>query len=543
MKAFCSCFLLLLATTASWAQDEPQHSPFGCSNHAVQLDIKQNPALKFVPLEGLPQEAINPNPQHTFRFLFAGPFTVVTVQLAATIGEQLAGKGTPAKLSVYVETKPDGFSQSPRQFWQLVSTAKQTSYPERTSERLAFDSNRVAECFKNSEDTQCEFAEIKLATRDPNIPLLDLSFLEDFGGANAGNQQEAHILMDFRSSPPQVLATADCAYNEGGGVCTAIDSGMSPRSDMQCDWMKDKNDFLCSEINDPEGSAHRDFYLLSDTEPPLRNEEVATLGEAVKGLRAHPGTTIKVRGVGAVAWVGEVNLSAREKVILLGSQVLEDGARFYAIFESQNGLGTPVVLLPHDFGDDPEPGRTTLDQNDWTVDQAASFTSRSVYEDRSLSVLQVVAKVAKYDKSKQNRLYWIGVGKASPSPEFDVVELAGGSKYGSCGQYNVQASVIAVKSIERPSIERPFRAVLQVQPPTATSEGDAPIAWNEPNQSPNSSGDEPLKDCLRTGELRWADGRFQSAMHDAACQQPEKPGYVRVDDAGKVKLSYQTQPE
>jgi hypothetical protein len=534
MKAFCSylLLLLLLVPAASWAQDEPQHSPFGCSNHAVQLDIKQNPALKFAPLQGLPQEAINSNPQHTFRFLYAGPFTFVTVQLAATIGEQLAGRGMPAKLGVYVQTKQDGFPQSPMQFWQLVSTASQTSYPQRTSERLAFDSNRVAECFKN-EDAQCEFAAIKLATPDPNIPLLDLSFMEDLGGANAGNQQEAHILMDFRSSPPQVLATADCAYNEGGGACTAIDSGMASRSDLQCDWMKDRSDFLCSEINDPEGSAHRDFYLLSHAEPPPRNEEVATLGEAVKGLRAHPEKTIKVRGVGAIGWVSELNLSAREKVILLGSQILDGGARFYSIPESQDGLGTPVVLLPHDFGEHSEPSMATLDQQDWTVDQAASFTSRSVYDDPSLSVVQVVAK------SKSNRLYWIGVEKASASPEFDVVELAGGSKYSSCGQYDVQASVIAVKNIERP-----FRAVLQIQPPTVTSEGeDQPIAWNDSNNGSKSSEDETVTGCLRTGELHWAGGRFQSAINEAVCQHPEKPGYVQVDDAGKVKLSYQSERE
>jgi len=154
MKAFCSCLLLLLGTAALRAQDEPQHSPFGCSNHAVQLDIERKPALKFTPLRGIPQEAISSSPQHSFRFSYAGPFTFVTVQLAATIGEQLAGRGLPAKLGVYVETKQDNIPRSSGQFWQLVSTATQTSYPQRTSERLAFDSNRVAQCLK-SEDAQC----------------------------------------------------------------------------------------------------------------------------------------------------------------------------------------------------------------------------------------------------------------------------------------------------------------------------------------------------------------------------------------------------
>jgi hypothetical protein len=238
----CFCVLLLFAAGALRAQEEPHHSPFGCSGHAV--------------------EAISYNRQHTFRFLYAGPFTFVTFHLAATIGEQPVGRAIPAKLGIYVETKQDGFPQSPAQFWQLVSTATQTRSPDRTSERLVFDSNRVAECLRN-EDPQCEFAEPKLATPDPDIPLLDLSFMEDLGGANANNSQEAHILMDFRFSPPQVLVTADCAYNEGGGVCTAIDSGMAPRSDLQCDWVGDRNDFLCSEIREPEGSAHQDYYLLS----------------------------------------------------------------------------------------------------------------------------------------------------------------------------------------------------------------------------------------------------------------------------------------
>jgi hypothetical protein len=101
----CFCVLLLFAAGALRAQEEPHHSPFGCSGHAV--------------------EAISYNRQHTFRFLYAGPFTFVTFHLAATIGEQPVGRAIPAKLGIYVETKQDGFPQSPAQFWQLVSTATQ----------------------------------------------------------------------------------------------------------------------------------------------------------------------------------------------------------------------------------------------------------------------------------------------------------------------------------------------------------------------------------------------------------------------------------
>ena len=227
-----------------------------------------------------------------------------------------------------------------------------------------------------------------------------------------------------------------------------------------------------------------------------------------------------------MAWVGEVKLARQEKVIILGSQGLDSSTRFYFIPESQNGLGVPVVLLPHDFGENGKPARGTLDAHDCTVDRAVSFTSRPVFEDRSLSVLQIVAK------STWNRLYWIGVGKEHPSPDFDLIELAGGSQYANCGDYDVPPSVVDVKNIDHP-----FRAALQLQPPTVVSDADArPIAWS------NGPYGEPPNDCQRTGELRWVGGRFQDAMQEALCKQPEKPGYVQVDDTGKVRLSYQIKP-
>jgi hypothetical protein len=124
------------------------------------------------------------------------------------------------------------------------------------------------------------------------------------------------------------------------------------------------------------------------------------------------------------------------------------------------------------------------------------------------------------------------VGKGQQLSEIDVVELAGGSRYGNCGNYHIPASVVAVKAIQQP-----FRATLQVQPPTVTSEGDArPIAWNSDGN--DAEGAEPPSDCLRSGELRWAGGKFQSTVDPMNCKPGEKPGYVQVDGTGKVKLSY-----
>lgn len=143
---------------------------------------------------------------------------------------------------------------------------------------------------------------------------------------------------------------------------------------------------------DPEGTAHRDYYLLSDARAPLRNGEVETLAEAAAKLKAQTQTSVKVRGVGAVAWVGEMKLASRENVMVLGSQLLDSGARFYFIPESQGRLGTPVIFWPHDLVADHKPSRGTLGADDWTVDPVVSFISRPLYEDQGLTILQVVAK-------------------------------------------------------------------------------------------------------------------------------------------------------
>ena len=525
MKAKLYWCVFVLTMNVMFGQEDPQHSPFGCSGHAVELSVEPKPPLKFIPLDGLPREAVSNGSQPKFLFPGAGTFASVTFQLSATVAEQPAGRAFVARLGVYAATTQENGPRAPIQFWQLVSTAKWSVGEGQTSAQLLFDASRVAACFRG-EDSACKFAELVLATPDPRIPLFDISFTQDLGGANAANLQEAHILMDFRSSPPRVLVTADCAYNEGGGACTAIDSGMAPRSDLHCDWAGEKNDFLCSEIMDPEGTAHRDYYLLSDARAPLRNGEVETLAEAAAKLKAQTQTSVKVRGVGAVAWVGEMKLASRENVMVLGSQLLDSGARFYFIPESQGRLGTPVIFWPHDLVADHKPSRGTLGADDWTVDPVVSFISRPLYEDQGLTILQVVAK------SGGNRLYWIGVGKGQQLSEIDVVELAGGSRYGNCGNYDIPASVVAVKAIQQP-----FRATLEVQPPTVTSEGDArTIAWN--SDSNDAEGTEPPSDCLRSGELRWAGGKFQSTVDPMNCKPGEKPGYIQVDGTGKVKLSY-----
>jgi hypothetical protein len=69
---------------------------------------------------------------------------------------------------------------------------------------------------------------------DDATALLVLSFTRDLGGANASNWEHARLVLDFRAAEPRVGAAVTCGYNEGGGACTAFDSGTMARSDLSC---------------------------------------------------------------------------------------------------------------------------------------------------------------------------------------------------------------------------------------------------------------------------------------------------------------------
>lgn len=80
--------------------------------------------------------------------------------------------------------------------------------------------------------------------------LISIHYFEDLGGANARNGQQTEILLDFGGVTPRAIGSVQCEYNDGGGVCTALDSRAVPRYAHSCSWISDLADARCEQTQD-----------------------------------------------------------------------------------------------------------------------------------------------------------------------------------------------------------------------------------------------------------------------------------------------------
>ena len=421
-----------------------------------------------------------------------------------------------ARLGIYAETTDSGErARSSGNQWWKVEPAGAGIGPSTSSESLKFDAEDIRGCFE--QEGECHFADAALATPDPDVALVAIKFSENLGGANANNWTEASLLLDFRESPPRVLATADCAYNEGGGACTAVDSAEATRSDLRCEWKGERQDFVCSQDSSTPGDGHSDSYLFSDQPAPLRGDEVSSLKDAIGELRRKGnGVSVKVRGIGPVAWIDEIETKSRERMIVLGS---EDD--FYLVRENGSGLGAPIRVKAHPVIDDDQ-GNPGADGNTgnsgWTLDRGPRFRSRRIVKVPALTVLQVVS----HEDPSSQLLYWIGVDSRG---HVDVVQLVGGGSYAGCGRMLEPANVVSVGKIVNP-----FKAKVRLQPATMSAADGESLSWDTNGEAGN------VKECIRSGQITWREGRFHGTMNGGECATPGQPRYVRVDDAGRVTL-------
>jgi hypothetical protein len=516
MRTATAPLLLLLCVLPGHSQGAAaEHSLFGCSENAVEVAVDNKPPLRIAPVKGLPLPSGNERP--AFRFPALGPF-LVNIYLFATLPE--AGRGSKATLHIYAETTDSANDPQTKrvQWWEVEPTERVDPFNGRSSTSLSFDTSRIASCFER--ESECSFADVSLATPDPNVPLLVIKFGENLGGANALNWTEASIMLDFRPTPPRVVATADCAYNGGGGACTAFDSGQMLRSGLQCDWASETQDFLCSQTTQSDG--YLDFFLLSDKPAPLHPGELATLADAIQEFRSK-GTVapVKVRGIGPVSWIDEVTLDSGTKIIVLGSVGL-----FHLVAESKTSLGPSTQVAAHPLIVDPNEVRRPsprIEDPGWTLEEARSFRARQIYKEKDLTVLQVVES----QLPDSRNLYWLGMQGDGADAKFDAVVLVGGGHYASCGNSIVPENVV---SVER--IAKPFSAQVRIQPATSFSEADESQQheWSVPN------GEEQSTNCIRSGSITWANGKFTGNMDDKKCTSLEQPKEIRVEADGKISV-------
>jgi hypothetical protein len=326
---------------------------------------------------------------------------------------------------------------------------------------------------------------------------------------------------------PSVAVAANCSYNEGGGACTALDSSEMERTNLQCDWKNDVHDFLCSQESMPRPGGHSDMYLLSGATPPLRADEVSSLGDALAQFKsAGHGTPIKVRGIGPVSWVDEVKMDGNRSVIILASS-----SGFYFAPEGQSSI-TAVHSHPFLVSEETPIANEIQPEADpageyWTLDAPITVSSHAVFRDRRLAALQVVEKI----DQRAVGVYWVGIDSSSRPLAFDVVQLAGHTTYARCGQSDVQATAVSVGHFRGVC-----EAAVRIQPATLSSDSGEGPEWKSVSDGAEAAN------CGRNGKIWWEKGRFRASMESAPCAEPEKPRYVKIRDDGTVALTDTVEP-
>lgn len=68
MRTVTVALLCLLCVLPVHSQDvSDKHSPFGCSQQAVEVDVSNKPSLRITPVRGLPCPSVMSGPPFAFR--------------------------------------------------------------------------------------------------------------------------------------------------------------------------------------------------------------------------------------------------------------------------------------------------------------------------------------------------------------------------------------------------------------------------------------------------------------------------------------------
>lgn len=281
-----------------------------------------------------------------------------------------------------------------------------------------------------------------------------------------------------------------------------------------------------------DNSAHRDFFLLGDRQPALRDNEVATIADAIAKLKSDPKAKTTVRGIGLVRLTAQVRKSSRTTVFVLSAGEIAGGLRFFVVPETDGKLQAPVALVPRPaFSDKKSPEaqeQATAQKEAWTVDRDVALTSKVIYDDRRLTVLQIVSGTL----DTQRAVYWFGLSKKDAADDVIVASGEDFPDYIGCGRFQTPASVVRVLRTDKP-----FKASVEVQPTTLATESDnQPITWD------TDENGETAQNCLRRGEIRWSANGFVASLDDHPCSQFAEPRFVKIDEAGNVTLSKDQTP-
>jgi hypothetical protein len=395
---------------------------------------------------------------------------------------------------------------------------------------------------------------IQLATPDAGLPLFVLKYQHSDLEVYSATSFENKLLVDLRTSTPQVVEAVSCTSFESiGGACSAQDEGHEGHDTLECQWDTKVGDFRCT-MTTPYGSpyaartAQADFYLLSDKPANPSSHDPA---EFVSDLRdfaflIRNNNTNRTEGV-LVSGLGPTTLLEHFKDLLPETDVfvfaspgagdmlnahlslvtLQADGKFDVQAIPKWGIAGDVTdeyktnehkeVVPISAGD-----LYGASQSYVPINADDTYRTHLLEQRAGFRAFDVILTVGSAKSSPVHLIYWVGLEAVDGKLVANAVRLAGESwVYGGCGEEYSEGTARFIK--RKPGMAE---ATSEVQG-RYNPESSTAFPPDYPTEGPN---------CVWTDLLHWKAGSgFRARKLGEDCKAPHRE--VKITDDGSISLS------
>lgn len=461
-----ACFLLFGSISAAQGDDATRHS-WGCSSTSAestfQATLNKPSALTLVPVDGtVARRQIPPDAHHIiYRQIDETRYGFSWVDFFVHRSDPTAEEGRHnGDLVIFVRLTKASTST----WWQIIDTRGHANRDTETLHALI----NLAEDEKQSPPVT-----ILPATSDNTIPLFDMQWNSDESG-NWSVARESHLLLDLRSHPPRLVASLDCDAITAYGACGVWDAAQQARSNVECDWDKSADNFICEHEEGPNRSR---FKLLGGEGVPYLvpagfPASLAQFAQMVEHDPAWLNRQTNIPGLGKTSHLLRLVPGDRSIIHLFGSQ---GGSFFYVILRANQKPELGRIPTPSLFAETPEQPQETqtprasarpelgIVASQMKIGGDLSFNVKRLFTSKETHIFQITAKEGALQDGNIHSLFWLAVNDKQLNQQLliSMVQLATEAlSYMGCNQYQTMATAAKLTIQHGHS----FRALLDVEP-------------------------------------------------------------------------------
>jgi hypothetical protein len=543
------CLALLLIVPAVFAQDTQPASP---SNISCVSDAGNDVVLSKKPFHLAPAPPEEVARVKTIQPVFStgrltnanNPYEQIDIFLLKTDAQKGDIYGAESILAIYVRTVSGGGES-----WFKL-TVDRDEYADWDFMTRTDPDGRGA-----PDELGGSYREgVSFAVKDRSIPILAAQWFRGYMGANATTEIERSILLDFRESPPSVMAVLQSVDNEGGGACTAPDGSSAPDTSLHCAWDAAEGDFLCESI--VSGGFHQTithrFFLGSGRGVPFQPKpgdpgNLIEFAKRMAGRRNGAADEFEIPGLGLTAFLGGYRADELGETVYLfaspGKHAAAD-VRFFSVELHRSGASATEEILPaplvEESSDDDSPGATSvadrpsvipakIDTSETFGGLDLSFRIESLVRSRELSAWQILAR-----EGNQHEIVWLAAASrpAKAGSLFSAVRIATESgSYVGCGATRSEAFAASITR-RRGALD----AILDVEPAHVYSQDGE---RDDPDDSRTAGAFCPIR-----VKLTWDPNKgFVLEPNYRSCPDTTKPRGLKIGDDGAISVVTDVSPD